>query len=196
MSKQDILPGPHLKISDDFLSHTLLRLIPYSVSPNMVTLFRFVCVPVVITLLLLHSYIWGTILFALGVLSDALDGAMARTRHQITHWGKVADPLADKLLIISTTLILATRYIGWWTVMLLVGIELILVLRALYRHAHGLPSGANAMGKIKMVLQSVALLILFVYVLSGTAFFLPLATGSIYIAIFFAFLSLLSAPAA
>ncbi len=188
--------GPHLKIADDFLRATILRLIPRSVSPNSVTVVRFVSVPIVITLLLVQSYAWGAAVFAAAALTDALDGAMARTRGQITRWGKIADPLADKLLIGSTALILVTRYIGIGVAALIIFLEVVLSARAVYRYAYGRSAGANATGKVKMVLQSFALLFLFIYVLGGPTFFLVAATWGLYSAILFALVSLLFMPSA
>lgn len=120
---------------------------------------------------------------------------MARTRNQITYWGKVADPFADKLLIGATALILVTQFVGAWVAVLIVSIEMLLIVRALYRHSLGRNAGANAMGKIKMVLQSVALIVLFVYVLSGTAVYLSIAITGLYLAILTAVLSLILEPA-
>ena len=188
--------GPHLKFVDDFLSWTILRLIPYSVSPNSITVVRFILVPVVMALLLLESYAWGAAIFAFAAFTDALDGSMARTRGQITKWGIIADPLADKLLIVTTALILVTRHVGIWVSVILISIELLLVARAIYRYAYGRSTGANAMGKTKMVLQSIALLSLFVYVLSGSTLFLMAAVWGLYLAIFFALVSLFLAPSA
>lgn len=188
--------GPHLHFVDDFLNATILRLIPHTVSPNAITVLRFILVPVVVTLLLIESYAWGAAVFAIAALTDALDGAMARTRGQITKWGIIADPLADKLLIGTTALILVTRYVGLGVALVVIGIEVALVGRAIYRYVYGKSAGANAMGKTKMVLQCVALLALFVYVLSGAALFLTLAEWGLYLAIFFALVSLFLAPSA
>lgn len=196
MSKRNVRAGPHLKIADDFLSHTILLFIPNSISPNFITIVRFISVPVVIILLLLHSYEWGFVVFAVSALTDALDGAMARTRNRITQWGIIADPLADKLLIGTTALILVTNYVGLWVTIFLVGIELLLIARAIYMHAHGRNAGANAMGKIKMVFQSIAILVLFLYILSDVTFFLMFATWGLYAAIFFALISLILSPSA
>lgn len=186
--------GPHLKFVDDFLSATILRLIPQSVSPNSVTVVRFVLVPIVIALLLAHNYAWGAGVFAAAALTDALDGAMARTRNRITRWGKIADPLADKLLIGSTALILVTRYFGLGMAALIVFLEVVISARAIYRYAHGRSAGANATAKAKMVLQSFSLLFLLIYALLGSAFSLIVATGCLYGAILLALASLLLAP--
>ena len=186
--------GPHLQIVDDLLSATLLRLIPHSVSPNSLTIVRFISVPIVAFLLLSHSYLWGAVLFALSALTDALDGAMARTRGQITVWGKIADPLADKLLIATTALILVTRFVNLWVAALLISIEAATVARAIYRYTRARVAGANSMGKAKMVLQSVALLTLFLYAIFGAPLLLIVATWGLYLAIFFALMSLIFSP--
>lgn len=195
MLDKDIPTGPYLQIADDLLKHTLLRLIPRSVTPNAVTIVRFICVPIVIYLLLSENYVWGSVVFALAALTDALDGAMARTRHQITQWGKVADPLADKLLISSTAILLVTRFIDLEIAAFIVGIELLLIARAIYRHTSGQNAGANAMGKVKMVIQSVALFALFLYAIAGAPLYLTLATWGLFLAIFFAVVSLFTEPA-
>jgi len=194
--KKDMHAGPHLQFVDDLLAATVLRLIPHSVTPNSITVVRFISVPIVIALLLLHWYVWAATVFAVAAFTDALDGAMARTRGQITRWGIIADPLADKLLIGTTALILVTSYVGLSVALLLVTIELLLMGRAAYRYVYGRSSGANAVGKVKMVVQSVALLALFVYVLSGAALFLTVATWGIYAAILLALASLALAPSA
>ena len=195
MSEKEIHPGPHSQLADDILSHTVLRLIPRSVTPNSVTIVRFICVPIVISLLLSESYGWAAIVFALAAFTDALDGAMARTRGQITFWGKVADPLADKLLIGATALILVSRFVGLDVAALVVGIELLLIIRALYRHKNGRDAGANAMGKVKMVLQSLALLTLFAYAIYGAPLLLAVAMVGLAFAILVALASLVTAPA-
>lgn len=195
MPEKDIPTGPHLKFVDTLLSKTVLRLVPHSFSPNAMTIVRFVSVPAVVLLLLSHSYVWGAVVFALSAFTDALDGAMARTRHQITHWGKVADPLADKLLISSTALLLVTRFIDLEIAAFIVGIELLLIARAIYRYTSGQNAGANAMGKVKMVIQSVALITLFLYAISGVPLYLTLALWGLLLAISFAIVSLFTEPA-
>ena len=89
----------HITAIDRFFAAAILPLIPRFMSPNRITIFRFASIPVIIFLLLADYYLAGTILFFFSALSDALDGALARTKHRITKWGIVADPIADKLLI-------------------------------------------------------------------------------------------------
>ena len=157
------LPGePHLHTPvifwhDRILAKTILRLIPARVSPNMVTWFRIIMTPFVIWLILRGHYGWGVPVFLLVAATDMIDGAMARTRDQITQLGIILDPLADKFLVGSMVIILVFRYlnpiIGWLVVIL----EILFILSAaFYRIVKGPIKGANWWGKLKMMLQVVA----------------------------------------
>jgi cardiolipin synthase len=78
--------------------------------PNALTLFRILVIPVVMGFFYLESEIgsWiAAICFLIACITDYLDGYFARTLHQETHLGSFLDPLADKLLIASTLLMLA-----------------------------------------------------------------------------------------
>lgn len=72
---------------------------------NKITLLRIVLVPVYVVLMLLDKPIAALIVFILAGLSDSLDGYIARHYNQITDFGKFADPLADKILILSALLL-------------------------------------------------------------------------------------------
>lgn len=72
---------------------------------NKITLLRIVLVPVYVVLMLLELPIAALIVFILAGLSDSLDGYIARNYNQITDFGKFADPLADKILILSAILL-------------------------------------------------------------------------------------------
>ena len=97
---------------DKMLDVSFLRLIPEWVTPNHVTIFRFLSIPLLIALLLADYTDLAAILFVVSAFSDAVDGALARTRKKITKWGIVNDPLADKLLIGSVVAIIVTKYIS------------------------------------------------------------------------------------
>lgn len=174
---------------DYFLAKTFLKLIPDSVTPNQMTLFRFATIPIVIILLLTKLYLPATILFSISAFSDALDGARARTTGHITSWGILADPLADKLLIGSTAIILVSRFIGIWLAFLIIFLELALVFSAYHRY-RGKVIPAKISGKIKMVLQSFGLGFLLLFVVTNSPILLAVATYLLYGAVLFAFLSL------
>ncbi|MEK7552564.1 MAG: CDP-alcohol phosphatidyltransferase family protein, partial [Patescibacteria group bacterium] len=98
--------------TDQLLAKTVIPLLPRRTTPNQITTFRFLTVPVVFFLLIFGSYFWAGIVFLVAAFSDALDGALARTTDRITDWGKLFDPLADKLLIGGTAAILVTRFLS------------------------------------------------------------------------------------
>ena len=102
--------------------------------------------------------------FTISAFSDALDGALARETDRITDWGKLFDPLADKLLIGSVAAITVLKFLGMWMVLIIVGIELLLILVASYKRYIGRKAiEAGKIGKMKMVLQSVGVGLLLVY---------------------------------
>jgi phosphatidylglycerophosphate synthase len=86
------------------LAKTVLRLIPRSVQPNHLTIARFWLIPFVAYFLFFGNYRIGLFVFILTALTDGIDGALARTRGQITEWGRLYDPVADKLLVATAVL--------------------------------------------------------------------------------------------
>lgn len=183
---------PHkLTITDRILAKILLPIIPHWVTPNYISWMRFCSVPFVGYFLWIGDYSVALPLFFISAFSDALDGSLARTRNLVTHFGKLFDPLADKLLIATAAIILVPRYIDWTIVIIMISIDLILILSAFYRkHFYGTIVQAENTGKAKMVLQSIGIGSLLVYAITHLSFFLMLATYSFYLAIFFALLSL------
>lgn len=178
---------------DALLAATVLKLIPQTVSPNQITLFRFFATPIVAFLMWSEKYYIGLIAFLAVAFSDAVDGAMARTRNQVTNWGRIYDPLADKLLIGSMVFIIVLRYIDFWTAMVIIGLEFIIILTAWLRLKHGVSIvQSNRWGKIKMFLQVAGVSILLIAIIFDWAALLPLASGVLYLAIAFAVVSLLT----
>jgi len=187
-----IVPMPHkITITDRILSKILLPLIPQWITPNYVSWMRLCSVPFVGYFLWIENYSIALPLFAIAAFSDAVDGSLARTRNLVTHFGKMFDPLADKLLIATAAIILIPRFNGWWVVVAMVSIDLILISSAYYRkHFYGTIIQAENTGKAKMVMQSVGIGALLMYALFNIVIFLTIATYSFYLAIFFALLSL------
>jgi len=174
---------------DRILDKTILKLFPNFVRPNFLTVFRFISIPFVIILLINENYEMGLWLFAFSSFTDALDGAMARTRYQITDWGIVFDPLADKLLISSASLIVISKFINPYLAWLVVFIEMLLIASSYFRFK-GEIVPARIVGKIKMILQSVGVGILLLAVVLNLSVLISVATYILYLAIFFALLSL------
>lgn len=181
-----------VKATDKLLAATVLKFVPHWVTPNHLTVFRFCAVPVLFWLLWEEKYVWGLVLFAVTVVTDALDGALARTRNQHTEWGESYDPLADKLLIITTCAVLMTRFLNLYVFFAVTFIELLIIANGVFlKIFKGKPiEGAHTSGKIKMFFQSVGTAGLFVYAITGGV--VPLAAISVvfYIAIAFGIMSL------
>lgn len=180
-----------LTITDKILRKTLLPFIPRWVTPNAVTWFRFLTIPFVAYFFIQELYVYGLILFFFASFSDAVDGSLARTRNQVTEWGKKYDPLADKLLIGVAVLILVSRFLSVYLAVTIVGLEIFLVAGAYYRkRVKGIPVEAEFSGKIKMVLQSLGVgAILFALVFQSSAF-LTMAAYFLVLGVIFAIISL------
>ena len=148
--------------TDKLLWAVCLPAIPASVSPNHVTLFRFILTPFVLYLLYVGQWLPALILFALAAFSDAVDGALARTRNQITDWGKVYDPIADKLLVGLSAIVIIPVYFDFLLVFLLILTEIMIILGAYWIRYYTPHSElqANIWGKVKMFIQSVSLTLL------------------------------------
>lgn len=91
--------------------------------PNILTVLRFIIIPIFAYFLCGHQYIIATILFLAGGITDVLDGYIARKYNLVTSWGKIADPLADKLMQLTALVILSL-------VIKLIPIELLLIILA------------------------------------------------------------------
>ncbi len=177
-----------LTIFDRFFAKTFLLLIPRWVQPNHLTIFRYLTVPVVILLLLQDQFYWATVLFIISAFSDALDGALARTRNQVTDWGILHDPAADKLLVGSVTLIIVPKLLGFYLAAAIIFSEILIVIFG-YIRSKGQPMPARTVGKIKAVFQCLGLIALLFFILTHLSIWLTLAQIILWIAVFLAFLS-------
>ena len=153
--------GPPLqRFLDRVIDRVVLWAVPRRLRPNTVTIVRFVLTPVVLWLLLTDRRLTGMAVFLLAAATDFMDGAMARTRDQITPLGIVIDPVADKLLVGS---VLAA--VGWdelviKVVVVFLAAELLgMALGLSATDRRGPPPGANVFGKVKMVVQSVSVVV-------------------------------------
>jgi len=181
-----------LYFHDKLMAATVLKFFPSGIKPNHVTVFRFLATPLVAYLMFFDHYSVGLIIFLLVSFSDAIDGSMARTRNEITNWGKVYDPLADKVLIGSVVFTIVLRYIDFWTAMIIVFLEIIIITIAWYRKKKGRIIESNFWGKVKMILQVFGVVILLFSIVFNWQELIPLASEVLYLAIAFAIVSLLS----
>lgn len=173
-------PSPAVqRFTDNLIRKVLLRLFPWSTRPNSLTIARLTFIPLVLLLLYLDERWWALGVFAVAVCSDFIDGALARTRNEITPLGTLLDPLADKLLMVAVLAWIGYKYLVVQIMLAFIVLELVVTViggSILLRTRQSRP--ANVFGKIKMVIQSIAL---FFFILSGI---LDLHTGvtiSIYL---------------
>lgn len=129
--------------------------------PNQLTISRIIIVPILVVLLMFPGK-WVCLiagaLFALAGFTDLVDGYLARKENQITSLGKFLDPLADKILVSSVLIMLAE--LGWvpgWVAIVIICRDIMVTgLRAVAAD-EGVVIAADRFGKLKTVLQLVAL---------------------------------------
>ncbi len=179
-----------LSWSDKILAKTFLRLIPQFVTPNQITWSRFLLTPFVLALLWTGQYVWGMIAFLVVSFTDALDGSLARTRNKVTDWGKLYDPLADKLLIGMVVYVLVAKYVDFYAAWIIIFIEILIIIAAILKRKNGGCLEANIWGKIKMVLQVTGVMIMLLGIIFDFTSFLHLSRGTFYLSIAFGIISL------
>lgn len=152
-------------------------------TPNKLTLFRVILVPVFMWALLSGFYLAAIIFFAIASLTDQLDGYLARRNNQVTTFGKLMDPLADKILTISALVCLlgiGADFINSWVVMIIIARELIVTGIRQLAMGEDTVIAASQWGKAKTVSQMAALIAVMVDLI------IPLRVGgSIYGALTF-----------
>ena len=136
--------------------------------PNALTVLRLAAVPVFAVLLLREGgqdaagRWWAALAFALAILTDRYDGIIARRTGQITEFGKLADPIADKAL--TGTALVGLSILGllpWWVTVVILARELAVTLLRVWVIRHGVMPASRG-GKAKTVAQSLAI---FLYLL-------------------------------
>lgn len=130
---------------------------------NKLTILRIFLVPVFLIFIAIRGIPYGTIIatvvFIIAALTDKLDGYIAKSRNQITRFGKFMDPLADKLLVTAALISLVEYQIipGWVAIIILAREFAVTGLRSLAA-AEGIVIAASWWGKIKTVIQIIAII--------------------------------------
>lgn len=129
--------------------------------PNKLTLMRMLLVPVFVALLMVEEPVYqliAALVFALASVTDFFDGWYARKHNMITDFGKLLDPMADKLLVMAALIgLMAQGRVHWLAVMVLLGREFIISSIRLVAAAKGHVIAAGISGKIKTIVQMVGL---------------------------------------
>lgn len=142
--------------------------------PNRLTLIRMFLAPIYLALMLIefpYHYLAALAVFSIASITDMLDGKIARKRNIITVFGKLLDPLADKML--TTAALLAFMREGWcsiWIVMIVLTREFAVTSVRLVASAQGVVIPANYWGKAKTVSQMVFTIIIMLFAQLETSF--------------------------
>ncbi|MDY5232516.1 MAG: CDP-diacylglycerol--glycerol-3-phosphate 3-phosphatidyltransferase [Faecalicoccus sp.] len=144
--------------------------------PNKLTMLRIVMVPVVVLIYLLIPQdfcivsqtnglalrdIFAFLVFAAASFTDMLDGQIARKQHLITSFGKFADPIADKMLVNTLLILLVyTHQANVVAVLLMIARDLVVDGLRMLASQHGKVVSAGFFGKLKTVLQMIAIVFL------------------------------------
>lgn len=170
--------------------------------PNKLTVFRILMIPVFMVIVCIN-WDWGTvsiggvsiavtqligaIIFAGASYTDHLDGKIARARNLVTNFGKFADPLADKMLVMTAFVVLVGQgLVPSWVVAIIVCRELAITgLRLLLVEQDGEVLAAAWPGKIKTATQMVAIVLLYLNNFPFAAINIPMDQIMLYICLFF-----------
>jgi CDP-diacylglycerol---glycerol-3-phosphate 3-phosphatidyltransferase len=135
--------------------------------PNVLTLLRILAVPVIVVALLGETPNGDALaagVFALAAISDGLDGYIARRRQDVTTFGKLMDPLADKLLVIAALVSLVSLgRLAAWVAMVIIARELAVTGLRAVAVEQGVVIAASWLGKLKTTLQVAAVFALIIW---------------------------------
>ncbi|MCM2283392.1 MAG: CDP-diacylglycerol--glycerol-3-phosphate 3-phosphatidyltransferase [Desulfobacula sp.] len=131
-------------------------------TPNFMTISRIVSVPVIVILLMYETRVTtfiSALIFSIASITDYFDGYLARTRGLMTKLGKILDPLADKLLVASTLVMLVDlHFIQAWIACVIIGRELAVTGLRCVLIENGQDVAASWLGKYKTGFQIAAII--------------------------------------
>jgi CDP-diacylglycerol---glycerol-3-phosphate 3-phosphatidyltransferase len=140
--------------------------------PNYLTLLRILIVPLLVVVLLtevaesylgISGYAFAIAVFLIASFTDILDGHLARRRNQVSNFGKLLDPIADKLLVSAALIVLVEKHLApAWAVVIILGREFIITGLRSVAATEGIVIQAKSLGKIKMWAQCIAIVALLV----------------------------------
>ena len=161
--------------------------------PNKLTILRIILVPFFVLFMLLsgdifpHHNLVALAIFGIASYTDHLDGKIARRDHLITNFGKLMDPLADKLLVMSALVaFIPVAGVPVWVVVVILGREFMVTSLRLIAAGKGVVIAADKWGKVKTISQMVwlnyTLLMLWLFPEAGWAHILFVVLMGIVVA--------------
>ncbi|MCP4726286.1 MAG: CDP-diacylglycerol--glycerol-3-phosphate 3-phosphatidyltransferase [bacterium] len=157
--------------------------LPTMFEPNQLTFLRIVLTPIAVFLLLMNNspaIQMATLVFILASLTDWWDGHVARKYGYVTSWGKIFDPLADKVLVLSMffSFVLLDMIPLSYVIIIAVRDIIITILRA-YMMMYDKPIAANVLAKWKTFSQMGLVYFLFIYINLGQILSPETMTGTL-----------------
>ncbi|HEY8203275.1 MAG TPA: CDP-alcohol phosphatidyltransferase family protein [Pyrinomonadaceae bacterium] len=156
--------------------------------PNLLTVFRMALIPVFVSLLFYQKFVLALAVFVVAGITDGLDGLLARRFHQQSPLGRILDPVADKMMLVTSFVVLSMRNVFpapipkhlpvpfWVTITVISRDVFILIGAAAINMVTGFRGFQPSLpGKISTVVQiiAVALVILAAQTRVGTGYYLP-----------------------
>lgn len=153
---------------------------------NKLTVIRMILVPVFLICAIVGSTagnIAALVIFVVAAITDKLDGYIARSKNQVTNFGKFMDPLADKLLVTSALIILVERgIIPSWIVVIIIAREFIVSGLRTLAASQGVVIAASNWGKLKTVVQMVGIVMALLSLVYSPSWLSTLTQVTIYLA--------------
>ena len=164
--------------------------------PNLLTVVRMALVPVFVSLLFYQKFVLALVIFIVAGVTDALDGLLARRFHQQSPLGRILDPIADKMMLVTSFVVLSMRSVypiplpkhlpvPFWVTITVISRDVFIMISAA---AINMVSGFRAfrpslLGKISTAVQivAVAAVILAAQTRFGTGYYLPTVYASVFV---------------
>ena len=126
--------------------------------PNILTIIRFLLIPIILIYIFTGNYILALIVFTISALTDIADGFIARKFNLISNFGKLMDPLADKLTQIATlTSLVVVHIIPLWILVIVISKEFIMICGASFLYGKDVVVYSKWYGKLSTVLLYIAI---------------------------------------
>ena len=132
--------------------------------PNMLTLLRIVLMIPFIICFFIPNFMWAAlIIFVVASVTDFFDGYLARKHNLVTNFGKIMDPLADKVLVMAALILFTTTNLfPMWAIIILLFREVYVTYVRISAAKQGNVIAAGKSGKLKTVIQMVTIIVLFI----------------------------------
>jgi cardiolipin synthase (CMP-forming) len=168
--------------------------------PNVLTIFRMALIPVFVSLLFYQKFVLALAVFVVAGITDGLDGLLARRFHQQSPLGRILDPIADKMMLMTSFIVLTMRGVYptpipnhlpipfWVTITVLSRDVFILVGAAAINMVTGFRAFQPSLpGKVSTVVQIIAVAIVMFAAQTrvGTGYYLPTVYTSVFVFTFF-----------